>query len=86
MVKSRIRSSEPSSEEIERFGNQAEQGVPVSRPASTKEPKVAGINFRMTKTQQELLRKAAEAEDVSQQKILDRIVWPQLKAKYSPES
>ncbi|WP_432246254.1 hypothetical protein ACRB8A_19930 (plasmid) [Arthrobacter sp. G.S.26] len=82
MVKPRVRSSEPSNEEIERFGNQAEQGAPAAGPARLKEPKVVGINFRMTKTQQELLRKAAEAEDVSQQKILDRIVWPQLQAKY----
>lgn len=86
MVKPRIRSSEPSNEEIERFGNQAEQGAPSARPSPAKEPKTVGINFRMTKTQQELLRRAAEAEDVSQQKILDRIVWPQLQAKLSSDS
>ncbi|WP_274611074.1 MULTISPECIES: hypothetical protein [Mycobacteriales] len=36
----------------------------------------------MTATQQKLLSQAAEAEDISQQKLLERIVWPTLTARY----
>lgn len=83
MVKPRARTSEPTNDDIERFGNQAEKPALVN-PASkrVKDPKVTGINFRMTSKQQRLLQLAAEDQDVSQQKILERIVWPSLDAKY----
>lgn len=84
MVKPRARSSAPSEAEIEQFGNQAE-AQPLSRSRTRnahKEPKIAGINFRMTASQQRLLQKAADVEDISQQKILEQIVWPLLMDKY----
>lgn len=87
MVKPRSRSAAPTEEEIEAFGNQAEQpaqSLGVGR-VKVKEPKVTGINLRMTVTQQRLLQKAAEAEDISQQKILEHLIWPALQARYGEE-
>lgn len=87
-VTRRGRQSPPTDREIEEFAARAEQppaargeGSPVRmRPA--REPKVAGINFRMTERQMELLRTAAAREDISQQKILERIVWPALEERH----
>jgi hypothetical protein len=90
MVKPRSRSVAPTEEEIERFGNQAEQPSravmnDVTHPRH-KEPKVTGINLRMTATQQKLLQRAAAHEDISQQKVLERLIWPVLAEKYPPTS
>lgn len=89
MVKTRSRTAAVTEEEIERFGNQAEQPagqVAADRPLrKLREPKVTGINFRMTARQQRLLQRAADAEDVSQQKILERTVWPSLMEKYGED-
>ncbi|GAA1078627.1 hypothetical protein GCM10009648_14660 [Tsukamurella spumae] len=88
MVRSRARTAPPTEAEIEAFGNMAEQppqapqAPPSEAPRRHKEPKVTGYNFRMTATQQKLLSQAAEAEDISQQKLLERIVWPTLTARY----
>lgn len=74
---------------IEEFAARAEQpaspdaggaeGI-VRKPA--REPKISGINFRMTERQMALLREASVQEDVSQQKVLERIVWPILEERY----
>lgn len=47
-----------------------------------REPKNGGINFRASTSQLELLRTAALVEEISQQKILERLVWPILEEKY----
>lgn len=85
MVKPRTRTTAPTEAEIEAFGNQAEQQTthPVSVPKKTKERYVTGINFRMTETQKNLLQRASEEEDISQQKVLEKIVWSILSKKYN---
>lgn len=47
-----------------------------------KEPKTGGINFRASSSQLDLLRQAALEEDISQQKVLERLVWPILEERY----
>lgn len=47
-----------------------------------REPKSGGINFRASTSQLDLLRTAALVEEISQQKILERLVWPILEEKY----
>ena len=47
-----------------------------------REPKTGGINFRASTSQLELLRTAALVEEISQQKILERLVWPILEERY----
>jgi hypothetical protein len=47
-----------------------------------REPKTGGINFRASESQLDLLRTAALVEEISQQKILERLVWEVLEEKY----
>jgi hypothetical protein len=47
-----------------------------------REPKIGGINFRASSSQLDLLRNAALVEEISQQKVLERLVWPILEEKY----
>lgn len=47
-----------------------------------KEPKTSGANIRVSKSQLELLRRAAEAEEISQQKLIENILWPVLEERY----
>ena len=51
-----------------------------------REPKSGGINFRASASQLDLLRTAALVEEMSQQKILERLVWPILEEKYGTGS
>ncbi|WP_230854517.1 hypothetical protein [Arthrobacter terrae] len=51
-----------------------------------REPKVGGINFRASSSQLDLLRTAALVEEMSQQKVLERLIWPILEEKYGPGS
>jgi len=51
-----------------------------------REPKVGGINFRASASQLDLLRNAALIEEISQQKVLERLVWPILEEKYGSGS
>lgn len=51
-----------------------------------REPKVGGINFRASASQLDLLRTAALVEEISQQKVLERLVWPILEEKYGSGS
>lgn len=94
VVNRRPRQVQPADDQaIEAFANRAEQETQsapqTDQPAwkvRNKEPKVAGINFRMSTTQSELLRRAAEMEEVSQQKLLQQLVWPVLEEKYGAGS
>lgn len=87
MVKMRSRSTE---QEIEAFAERAERPAPASRQGKhlpawklrNKEPKTGGINFRASQSQLDLIRRAAADQEISQQKILERIVWPALEAAY----
>jgi hypothetical protein len=47
-----------------------------------KEPKTSGANIRVSKSQLELLRRAAEFEEISQQKLIENILWPVLEERY----
>jgi hypothetical protein len=79
---------------IEDFGNQAEK-EPAARPAPIKsltvipawkrrnrEPKHVQIMLRASESQRELLQAASEHQEVSQQKILEALVWPVLEEQY----
>lgn len=92
MVKPRARQSPATDRQIEEFANRAEQNpaalpLPVKSdlPAwklRNKEKKTTGLNFRASDSQMALLRAAAEHEEISQQKLLERIVWPILEERY----
>lgn len=98
MPKPRARTAPPTAEEIEAFGNQAEQpktqpaapsgpqseqvSTPIARPRKVKEPKTTGYTLRMTAAEKALLTHAAESEDISEQKVLERLVWPVLRERY----
>lgn len=92
MVKPRARTVQPTEQEIEAFGNMAEQPrrpldelpqlAPVGSFKKRKEPKVTGYNFRMSASEKKLLSHASDAEDLSEQKILERLVWPVLWERY----
>lgn len=87
MVKIRTRNTEQA---IQAFGEQAEHQAPAAKQGKrvpawklrNKEPKTGGINFRASQSQLELLRQAAADQEISQQKILERIVWPALELAY----
>lgn len=79
---------------VEDFGNQAEK-EPVARPVPVKsltrvpawklrnrEPKHVQIMLRASESQRALLQAAAEHQELSQQKILESIVWPVLEEQY----
>lgn len=79
---------------VEDFGNQAEK-EPAARPAPiksltgipawkrrNKEPKHIQIMLRASESQRELLQAAAEHQEISQQKILENLVWPVLEQQY----
>jgi hypothetical protein len=79
--------------EIEAFAERAELPRPerqdspsavaaVDWRSRNKEPKTTGLNFRLSKSQSALLQEAAADQDISQQKVLERIVWPLLEEKY----
>lgn len=79
-------------EEIERFAEAAERPTPDPTPAAPPlKPwkrrardgaKVKGYNFRFNAAQHALLNYAAEAEDTSQQKLIEELVWPALEERY----
>ena len=55
---------------------------PLDWRSRNKEPKTTGLNFRLSKSQSALLQQAAAEQDISQQKVLERIVWPLLEERY----
>ena len=61
--------------------SRASQDLPAWKRRN-KEPKTSGANIRISKSQLELLRRAAEAEDISQQKLIENILWPVLEERY----
>lgn len=74
--------------DIEAFGEQAEK---PERPRKedeprwkqrNREPKSHGFNLRVSKSQLELLKAAADLEEISQQKLAEREFWPILEEKY----
>ncbi|WP_454812852.1 hypothetical protein [Paenarthrobacter nitroguajacolicus] len=56
--------------------------APAGASKKRKEPKVTGYNFRMTASEKTLLSHASDVEDLSEQKILERLVWPVLWERY----
>lgn len=59
--------------------------VLASKPAwwhRNQEPKRRGIMLRCSDSQLELLQRAAEDGETSQQKVLERLVWPVLEDRY----
>lgn len=78
--------------EIEEFAGLAERdrlSAPV-KPAKkipawkirNKEPKTKGYTLRVSPSQLELLRIAHEDQDISQQKVLENLIWPALEEQY----
>lgn len=76
---------------IAEFAEQAEQQLPVApRPPKklpawkrrNREAKTKGYTLRMSPSQLELLRVAHEDQDISQQKIIENLIWPALEEKY----
>jgi hypothetical protein len=47
-----------------------------------REPKVHGFNLRLSKSQLELLKAAADLHEISQQKFVERELWPLMEEKY----
>jgi hypothetical protein len=47
-----------------------------------REPKAHGFNLRVSKSQLDLLKAAAELQEISQQKFVERELWPLLEEKY----
>jgi hypothetical protein len=76
----------------EQPGSSARETGPAQQPKAgqdspawkrrNKEPKTSGANIRVSKSQLELLRRAAEVEDTSQQKLIENILWPVLEERY----
>lgn len=87
MVKPRDRAAA-----IEQFAARAERATPAApalpprdEPAwkqRNREPKNVGIMIRASESQLELLRAAAVDQEMSQQKVLERILWPILEERY----
>lgn len=87
MVTERARRTPPSDRAVLAFAAEAEKPqektpeVPAWKRRN-REPKAAGVNLRTSASQQEMLRRAAELEDMSQQKIVAGILWPIMEEKY----
>ena len=95
-MKIRQRSTPEQEQAAEEFAAKAEQPDPPVRSGQqsevrqdlpawkrrNKEPKTSGANIRVSKSQLELLRKAAEIEEVSQQRLIENILWPVLEERY----
>lgn len=47
-----------------------------------REPKTRGIMLRCSESQHQLLKIASLDDEMSQQKVLERIVWPVLEERY----
>lgn len=99
MVKVRARSTPQQEQAAEAFAAKAEQPAPSIQPARpaeprsdmpawkrrNKEPKTSGTNIRVSPSQLELLRRAAEIEETSQQKLIESILWPILEERYGDQ-
>jgi hypothetical protein len=56
-------------------------GIPAWKRRN-REPKHVQIMLRASESQRELLQAAAEHQEISQQKILEALVWPILEEQY----
>lgn len=88
MVRVRPATDTAVAKDIEAFVEQAEK---PSRPSKAdepkwkqrnREPKSHGFNLRLSKSQLELLKAAADLEEISQQKLAEREFWPLMEEKY----
>lgn len=88
MVRVRPATDPAVAKDIEAFVGQAEQ---PERPRKEDEPKWKqrnreakshGFNLRVSKSQLELLKAAADWEEISQQKLAERVFWPLMEEKY----
>lgn len=78
----RAEQPDPSEREIDSAQqSKAGQDVPAWKRRN-REPKTSGANIRVSKSQLELLRRAAETEEISQQKLIESILWPVLEERY----
>jgi hypothetical protein len=88
MVKTRDRQ-----QAAQEWASRAEQPEKPATPARRKppepawktrnrEPKFHGVNIRVSKSQLELLKSVADWEEISQQKLVESILWPVLEEKY----
>lgn len=89
MVKMRAAQQSPAVEkDIEAFGDAAEKPerpTKADEPAwktRNREPKSHGFNLRVSKSQLQLLKAAADLEEISQQKFVERELWPLMEEKY----
>lgn len=88
MVKMRAPQSPSVEKDIEAFAEQAEKPVRPRKEDEPKwkqrnrEPKSHGFNLRLSKSQLELLKAAADLHEISQQKLMEREFWPLMEEKY----
>jgi len=65
-----------------RAGSSVPAPVVADWKRRNREPKTSGINLRASPSQLDLLRSESLVEEISQQKVLERILWPILEEKY----
>jgi predicted DNA binding CopG/RHH family protein len=88
MVKMRPAAPPAVEKDIEAFGDAAEKPQRPTKANEPKwkqrnrEPKSHGFNLRLSKSQLELLKAAADLHEISQQKFVERELWPILEEKY----
>jgi hypothetical protein len=88
MVKMRPVAEPAVQKDIEAFGDAAEKPARPSKADEPKwkqrnrEPKSHGFNLRLSKSQLELLKAAADLHEISQQKLMEREFWPLMEEKY----
>lgn len=88
MVKIRTATDPAVAKDIEAFVEQAEKPEQPRKEDEPKwkqrnrEPKSHGFNLRLSKSQLDLLKAAADLEEISQQKLAEREFWPLMEEKY----
>lgn len=88
MVKIRPAMDPAAAKDIEAFVEAAEKPERPSKADEPKwkqrnrEPKSHGFNLRLSKSQLELLKAAADLHEISQQKLAEREFWPLMEEKY----
>lgn len=88
MVKLRPVNDPAAAKDIEAFVEAAEKpekpriGDEPRWKQRNREPKLHGFNLRVSKSQLELLKAAADLHEISQQKLVEREFWPLMEEKY----
>jgi hypothetical protein len=77
--------SPPSAGAVRRTVKTLVAGLPAWKRRN-KEPKHVQIMLRASESQRELLQTASEHQEISQQKILEALVWPVLEEQYGEGS